>query len=354
MLIPCPGSRPPPSTISSISSLSPSSTASDYVGNRSPSTYGAAPQPSLYGVVPQPSPYGAASPPSTHVTTPPPSTPPSTRGTAPTPARPPGLAAPPSSYGRSTPQLGPYRRFDWSDEVERRFEAGQEDAQSSAGATTVSRGRGGYTAPTRRIPDSDGAIEPDQDYDYEEEDLPRRSTADAMKALYDGAPAVSVGNNAGLHDVEDVDYLAWTYPEAFIATTREQSNETGGDPDNPWKDYDAPRLEPPTKVNIKGGEEWRCGMHGPLCNPGICKERRVLERQRQFDKETEDRRKAKEDRMRKQEKRRQKKESQGLSHETPPHWLKGAGGDSSSSRGSGSGSGSEDDSEEGMCTISVH
>ena len=342
MLILFLGSRPPPS-VSSISSLSPSTAASDYVGNRTPSNYSA--------VLP-PSPYGVASPPSTYSTTPPPSAPPSTRSAGPPPVRPPGLSGPPSSFGRSTPQFRPYQHFDWSDEVERGFEAGQEDAQSTAGASTVSRGRGGYTAPPPRVPNSDGAIEPDQDYDYEDEDLPRRSTADAMKALYDGAPSASVGNNAGLHDVEeDVDYLAWTYPEALSATTRDWSDELGGDPDKPWEDYDAPRMEPPTKVNIKGGELWICPLHGPLCNPGICKARRQLEKQRQDAQEIEDRQKAKEKRLKNQEKKKLKAERQGLSHEPPPHWYKGAGGDSSSSRGSGSGSDSdsEDGSEEGTC-----
>lgn len=33
-------------------------------------------------------------------------------------------------------------------------------------------------------------------------------------------------------------------------------------------------------TNEMGDEEWKCPDHGPMCNPGICKERALIERHR--------------------------------------------------------------------------
>jgi hypothetical protein len=200
-----------------------------------------------------------------------------------------------------------------------------------------------------RAPEPEG-----RDYEYEEEDVPKRSTADAMRDIFDGAPrmAASVGNNAGLHDLdeEEDDYLAWNYPQAVRTTTRdwtpaggedEDEDEDEDDPDDPWKGYDAPRWELPTRVNIKGGERWECPEHGPTCNPGICKERARVEAERRRDKEHEERLEAKRKREEKwkkaAEKKKRKAQAEGreVSHDPPPHSAspryRGAGGSDSDS-----------------------
>jgi hypothetical protein len=203
-------------------------------------------------------------------------------------------------------------------------------------------------APPRRAPEPEGAIDPDRNYDYEEEDVPKRSTADAMKHIFDGAPrvAASVGNDAGLHDLEEEeedDYLAWNYPEAVRTTTRDWTpagDEDEDGPENPWDGYGAPRWEPPTRVNIKGGERWICPEHGPTCNPGICKERARVEAERRRDKEHEERLEAKRKREEKWKKTAEKKErkkaqdeGREVSHGLPPHFVRyrGAGGSGSDS-----------------------
>ena len=357
MLIPFLGSRPPPSNASSISTLSPSGAASaaSSVGNRTPSNYGAPPPPPTHGAPPPPSTYSTSSPPSAYD----PPSPTSTQRAHPPPVRPPGLTGPPSSFGRQTPQFRPYEHFDWSDDVERRFDAGQEDARSTAGMSTVSRGPGGYTAPPPRKPDPQGAIDPDQDYEYDEEDVPRRSTAAAMKDMYDSAPkAPSVRNNTALHDVEEEanDYVAWVYPEA-VATAHDRSGEAAVNTVNPWDGYDAPRMEGPIKINIKAGEEWICPEHGAECNPGICKARARLESDRRRQKEHDDRQEAKRKRMENQEKKRLKAESRGLSGDKPLQRYRGAGGRSGSDSDRGSGSGSESEAKDdgsqdsGTCVI---
>jgi hypothetical protein len=174
-----------------------------------------------------------------------------------------------------------------------------------------------------------------------------------MRDIFDSAPrvAASVGNDRGLHDLEEEeeglgdDYLAWNYPqEALRTTTRDWTPADGkdeDDTDNPWEGYDAPRWEPPTRVNIKGGEEWICPEHGPTCNPGICKARARLEAQRRREKEIEERDEAKRKRRERRERRemKERKKAQAEGREVPPHFAshryKGAG-------GSGSGSGSDD------------
>lgn len=199
-------------------------------------------------------------------------------------------------------------------------------------------------APPRRAPEP-GAIDPDQDYEYEEEDVPKRSTADAMRDMFDGAP--SVPNNAALHDLEEEEeedgYVAWNYPQAVQATTHDWTPAGDEDDDtNPWAGYDAPRWEPPTRVNIKGGEKWICPEHGPTCNPGICKARARLEAQRRIQKEIEEREEAKrkglEKKRRAAEKRARKlaeEEGREVSHDLPPHFpshrYRGAGGSDSDS-----------------------
>ena len=145
-----------------------------------------------------------------------------------------------------------------------------------------------------------GAVEPDQGYEYEEEDVPKRSTADAMRAIFDGAPGVatSVGDDAGLHDLEE-----------------EEEDEDEDDVENPWDKYDEPRWEPATKVNIiKGVETWMCPEHGSTYSPGICNSRAHVEAKRRKEKEREERQEAKKRRKEKAaEKREGKKARSGRS-----------------------------------------
>lgn len=243
------------------------------------------------------------------------------------------MAPPPSRP--SVPSLGPYESLDWSDEVEIQ----QDDVPTSpqSGAST-SRAPGGRTAPPRRAPEP-GAIDPDQDYEYEEEDIPKRSTADAMKDVFDGAPGVaaSVGNGAGLHDLEEEEeeeehnYVAWNYPQVVR-----------DDIEDPWDGYGAARWEGPTKVNIKGGEKWICPEHGPTCNPGVCTARARVEAERRRAKEHEERLEAKRKREEKWKKAAEKSErklaqaeGREVSHDLPPHFAshryRGAGGSGSDS-----------------------
>ena len=224
---------------------------------------------------------------------------------------------------------------------------GQEDVQGHAGISPISRGSDGYTAPPPRIPDPEGAIDPGQDHEYDDEDMPRRSRADAMKDLFDSTPkAASAGNDTDLNDAEH--YVAWTYPEAVSATARDRSGEAVVNTVNHWDGYGAPRLEPPIKINIKGGEEWICPEHGAECGPGICQVRARLESDRRRQREHEERQEAKRLRMEKAEKRRLKAENRGLSGDRPLQRYRGAGGRRSGSDSDhGSGSGSESESKDG-------
>jgi hypothetical protein len=265
------------------------------------------------------------------------------------------VAPPPSRP--SVPSIGPYESLDWSEELEIQ----QDDVPTSpqSGAST-SRAPGGRTAAPRRAPEP-GAIDPDQDYEYEEEDVPKRSMADAMKDIFDGAPGVaaSVGNHVGLHDLEEEEeeedeYLAWNYPQAVRTNTRDWTPagaEDEGDVEDPWDGYGAARWEGPTKVNIKGGEKWICPEHGPTCNPGVCKARGRVEAERRWAKEHEERLEEKskrEEKWKKAAEKRERKlaqaEGREVSHDLPPHFAshryRGAG-------GSGSDSASEDSQSSG-------
>ncbi len=53
-------------------------------------------------------------------------------------------------------------------------------------SVSTKRGPGRSTAPPRRAPEPPGAIDPDREYEYEEEDAPKRSTADAMRDVFLG------------------------------------------------------------------------------------------------------------------------------------------------------------------------
>lgn len=219
----------------------------------------------------------------------------------------------------SVPSLRQYESFHWSDELDRPFEA-QDDVLSghqSASASTT-RAPSGHAAPPRRAQEPEGAIDPDQDYEYDEEDIPRHSTADAMKAMFDNVPNLQEGDN----------YLEWNYPQA-VRTTRgwtpagdEVEVEVEVNTGNPWDGYEVPRKEPSTKVIIKGGKEWICPDHGPTCKPGICEAWAHVEYMRRKEKKYEMLQEAKwkrQEKWRREEERRERRRAQAEGREVSPH-----------------------------------
>ena len=188
------------------------------------------------------------------------------------PAKPPGLTM-------------EYQRFNWADDLDR-YEEEQDDEPATlpANSSSINLGSGVHKTPRRGAPDPEGPIDPDQDYEYQDDDKPKRSISVAMKDVFDGA-----------ENAEDLPPATWGLDHGI---------EPNDDPE-PWIGYDAPKWEAPTKINRKGPEreEWQCPDHGPMCNPGICKERARIERERRQLKEHEDRMEKKRARIEKQEKR---------------------------------------------------
>ena len=229
---------------------------------------------------------GSRGPPSTaptSITSPPASRAPSTIGSgqgsrahsARAPAKPPSLTM-------------EYQRFDWADDFDR-YEAEQDDEPTtpSASSSSFNLSSAVYKAPRRRAPDPEGPIDPDQDYEYPD-DRPKRSISVAMNEVFDGAAEA------------DLPPATWGIGDNGI---------TEDDP-KPWNGYTATKWEPPTKINRKGPdrEEWKCPDHGPMCNPGICKERARIERERRWLKEHEERMEKKRERDDKREQKRLKDE----------------------------------------------
>ena len=253
---------------------------------------------------------GSRGPPSaTSIMSPPPSRAPSTissgwgsrahsaRGSAGPPAKPPGLAL-------------QYEHYDWADEVDR-YEAAQGDEPTTPSANNASFNLGpdGYNTPRRYVPDPEGPIDPDQDYEYEDEDRPKRSTAQAMKDFS--------------NSLDDEPTQDWTRADWEAVYDRDH---------DPWNGYAAPKWEPPTKTNRKGGEVWKCPQHGPTCNPGICKERARVERDRRWEEERMKREDDKKKRQEKRERETQRKErklarAEGrepeVTYDPPPHFGNG-------------------------------
>jgi hypothetical protein len=107
---------------------------------------------------------------------------------------------------------------------------------------------------------------------------------------------------------------------------------------DPWNGYAAPKWEPPTKINRikekdsegrKDIEVWKCPQHGPTCNPGICKERARVERDRRWEEERKKREDDKKKRQEERERNRLKKErklarAEGrepeVTYDPPPHF----------------------------------
>ena len=178
-----------------------------------------------------------------------------------------------------------YQRFNWADDLEE--EQDDQPATPSASGSSINLGSGVSKTPRRGAPDPEGPLDPDQDYEYQDDDKPKRSISEAMKAAFantanaDNLPPATWGVEDGIKD----------------------------DPE-PWIGYAAPKWEAPTKINRKGPdrEEWKCPDHGPMCNPGICKERARIERERRWLKEHEERQEKKRERDEKREQKRLKEE----------------------------------------------
>ncbi|KAH8984208.1 hypothetical protein EDB86DRAFT_163377 [Lactarius hatsudake] len=222
---------------------------------------------------------------------------------------------------------------------------------SSARSSTVS------TGPARRRPyDPDGPIEPARTYDYTEEDQPRPSTVAAMSDIIEdelASIATSIGSGSGGTrplGLDDPECVPCNPPAEAAVTVSDQSQ--AGDTATMWEDYAKPR-ERELPAKLEG--EWDCPQHGPLCKPGICKERARVEREkRQSDerKKREEEKKLRDARREKAQKKRGKKAKvmgQGESRrELPPHLPGNALGGSSSNNNNGS----DNDSSRGRGTVS--
>ncbi|KAH8984209.1 hypothetical protein EDB86DRAFT_164127 [Lactarius hatsudake] len=190
--------------------------------------------------------------------------------------------------------------------------------------------------------DPDSSIEPQRVYDYyNEDDQPRDSTAAAMSDLFDGYSFPDAFGSSGARPLglEDPGNSPLILPADVAAPASGQSPAGGAV--NLWEGYDAPRLEPPTKVQKKG--EWTCPQHGSLCSPGICKERARVEcdrRMRDEREKWEEERTLREVRRAEEQLKRERKRAKATGEgvdELPPH-LRGNTSSSSSSSSSGSGS----------------
>ncbi|KAH8981766.1 hypothetical protein EDB86DRAFT_417073 [Lactarius hatsudake] len=191
--------------------------------------------------------------------------------------------------------------------------------------------------------DPDSSIEPQRVYDYyNEDDQPRDSTAAAMSDLFDGYSFPDAFGSSGARPLglEDPGNSPLILPADVAAPASGQSPAGGGV--NLWEGYDAPRLEPPTKVQKKG--EWTCPQHGSLCSPGICKERARVERDRRMRDEREkweEERTLREVRRAEEQLKRERKRAKATGEgvdELPPHLRGNTSSSSSSSSSSGSGS----------------
>jgi hypothetical protein len=152
-------------------------------------------------------------------------------------------------------------------------------------------------------------------------------------------PPTSVRNGGGggggtrPPGLDDPDYDPWNPPADDVAPPASDQSEAG-DPATLWEGYDAPRMEPPTKMKKKG--EWECSQHGSLCSPGICKERARFERDQRMQKEREKWEEEKKQREFRRAKAQHKKENKKAS---------------SSSSSSGSGSDSDTSRDQGIVSL---
>ncbi|KAN0137854.1 hypothetical protein V8E53_004338 [Lactarius tabidus] len=235
---------------------------------------------------------------------------------------------PPGLDPRSTTQSRTIERFDLSEDVERH----ELDQRNNPPARSLAPSLSLSSNPAQRPPyDPDGPVEPSREYEYTEEDQPRYSIFAAMSDIFENdlylAPPSTGSGRGGTRPpgIDDPDYDPGNAPAEAAEPAIGQPGAV--DPAAPWAEYDALRLEPPTKVRKKG--QWTCPQHGPLCNPGICKERARFEydeRMRTKREEWEEERIEREaNRAKWKEEREKEAEAMGLGgRQRPPHLRRGA------------------------------
>jgi len=174
---------------------------------------------------------------------------------------------------------------------------------------TLQSGAGAYSrsetsqVPFRRRPGPDSLVRAPQVYDYRDDDAPMSSTAAALADHFGSAPGAASVTNGGIPSVVD-----------------EGTETHGPDPthadgeaaivEKPWDGYDAARSDPLTRVKKRGGEEWICPEHGPICIPRICKAVGQVEHDERRKKEQEERDEKKKKWREKMERRAQRKAQQ--------------------------------------------
>ncbi|KAI9441831.1 hypothetical protein H4582DRAFT_1420631 [Lactarius indigo] len=180
------------------------------------------------------------------------------------------------------------------------------------------------TGPASRRPyDPDGPIEPSRAYDYNEEDEPRYSTAAAMSDIIDDEPAsivISLRSGSGRtrpSDLDDPECVPGNLPAEAAAPASDHPQAS--DAVAVWDDYTKPREK---ELPKKG--EWECSQHGPVCSPGICKERARFEREKRESvrrKKWDAEKKLRDERREKalKKKRKQAGTTGGGERELPPH-----------------------------------
>ena len=106
--------------------------------------------------------------------------------------------------------------------------------------------------------------------------------------------------------LEDPGYNPWADADAYSEPQPAIDELEDHDPAVPWKNYDMPRQELPTKVQKRG--EWTCTLHGPLCHPGICTEYARVERVKWEREQREKREEEKRDRELRRAKNKERKD----------------------------------------------
>jgi len=157
--------------------------------------------------------------------------------------------------------------------------------------------------PFRRRPGPDSLVRAPQVYDCRDEDAPMSSTAAALTDHFGNVPGAASVTNGGI-------------PSAI----NEGTETPGPDPTHadseaaivemPWDGYDAARSDPLTRVKKRGGEEWICPDHGPICIPRICKAVGRVEHDERWKKGQEERDEKKKKWKEKMERRAQRKAQQ--------------------------------------------
>ena len=163
--------------------------------------------------------------------------------------------------------------------------------------------------------------------EFKEDNAPKHSTtAVAMMAIFGTAPMASSSEDSATNTLRG----ATGWPTAGASTSgaipvRDQSRANGeaAVEDNPWDGYNTPRPDPSTKVKKRGGDDWICPKHGPMCIPGICTVRARVDRDERWQKEREERAENKRKWMERKARKMEIASAEGreLPHRDQPAWL---------------------------------